>query len=246
MYCIASYIKSVYYHNASGFQVAGYIRCSRLIKRTPFDDGSETVAVMDIGPLNKKCKTAAPMPLTASNIAAASSSSGVFAVGAPASQQYAASLSILDMNGSAPACTGGNVEFSHDERHQGEVEEEFVCAIRPADASFPHTGGSQLFSSLLSTASIVAHDLDLRSNNPDFSFQQHGVFNPQISSQVHLPQSQSLPQSLPASYQPQITPQGSCPSQIYSSMSAILSAAPDIVKTELFLDGGRVLDDQPL
>ena len=238
MYCIALYIKSVYYHNASGFQVAGYIRCSRLIKRTPFDDGSETAAVMDIGPLNKKCKTAAPMPLTASNIAAASSSSGVFAVGAPSSQQYATSLSILDINGNAPLCNGGNVEFTHEERQQGEVEEEFVCAIRPADASFPNTGSSQLFSSLLSTASIVAHDLDLRSNNPDFPFQQHGIFNPQISSQIH--------QSLPQSYQPQITPIGSCPSQIYTSMSAILSAAPDIVKTELFLDGGRVLDDQPL
>ena len=44
------------------------------------------------------------------------------------------------------------------------VDEEYVCVIRPADASFPYVRGTRLFSSLLSTASMVAHDLELRSS----------------------------------------------------------------------------------
>jgi len=49
----------------------------------------------------------------------------------------------------------------HNNLNDGQ-DDEFICVIRPADASFPHShGGSQMFSSLLSTASMVAHDLEL-------------------------------------------------------------------------------------
>ena len=194
--------------------------------------------MVEIGPPNKKCKAAAPIPLTASNIAAASSSSGVFSVGGPAIQHYSASLSISSSSGTMPPSNGGGAEYTPEERQQGEAEEEYVCAIRPVDASFPHTGGSQLFSSLLSTASIVAHDLDLRSSNSDFPFQPHCTFSPPSSSQIN--------QSQPQSYQPKNAAPGSCPSHMYSSMSTILSAAPDIVNTDMYLESGSVLDVQPL
>ena len=65
--------------------------------------------------------------------------------------------------------------MSSDFRPHVDAEEEFVCAIRPADASFPHSRDSQLFSSLLSTASIVAHDLELRSGSLSNTHQSYDL-----------------------------------------------------------------------
>ena len=61
----------------------------------------------------------------------------------------------------ASSVESGSEVKSRRGQHQ---EEEFVCVIRPADASFPCARGSRLFSTLLSTASMVAHDLELRSS----------------------------------------------------------------------------------
>lgn len=55
--------------------------------------------------------------------------------------------------------TAGNEWYANKDE---QFEEEYICIIRPADASFPHSGGSQMFHSLLSTASMVAHDMELR------------------------------------------------------------------------------------
>jgi hypothetical protein len=130
--------------------MAGYIRCSRLVKRAPFDDGDiSPPAPIDVGPEKKKSKTSAILPLTA--------------------------LIISDS------------------------DEEFVCSIRPADVSFPHSKGS-LFSSLLSTVSIVANDLDRNvSNNPDHPLppQPHEYNYPLLHQQGNFP-----PQSY-ESYPPQ-------------------------------------------
>ena len=265
--------QSVCYHDASGFQVAGYIRCSRLIKRAPFDDGSESVAAADLGPANKKCKTTAQVPLTASNIAAASSSSGLYALGAPPTPQYSASLSVSH-NGSNGMV---GAEYPHEDRHQHiDAEEEFVCAIRPVDASFPHAGGSQLFSSLLSTASIVAHDLDLRSNNSDFPFQPsnsnplsnplplplNGNYDPQLQAQSQQSHSQHTQHTHSASYPPHdqprnphnphppqssYPPQGAYPSPMYAPLSGPLTAPlRNHVQVDKYLEGVGVQDDQPL
>lgn len=80
-----------------------------------------------------------------------------------------------------------------------DTDEEFVCSIRPADSSFPHTRGS-LFSSLLSTASKVANDLDLNiSNNLDQPLppQPHEYNYPLLQQRGNFP-----PQSYgPYSYQ---------------------------------------------
>ena len=159
--------QTVSYHDASGYQVTGYIRCSRLIKRAPFDD-TDSAAVVDVasGPSSKKCKTAIPIPLTASNVAAASSSSGVFSLGTRILQKYPP--------GSSPT-PGAGLDVYSDIRPHVDPEEEFVCAIRPADASFPHSRDSQLFSSLLSTASIVAHDLELRSGSLSNTHQSYDL-----------------------------------------------------------------------
>ena len=56
-------------------------------------------------------------------------------------------------------CVSHQDHFIH-RSHDGQ-DDEFICVIRPADASFPHIGGSHMFSSLLSTASMVAYDLEL-------------------------------------------------------------------------------------
>lgn len=117
---------------------------------------------MPVGPASKKSKVAMTVPLTASNVAVASSSSGQFSFGA-ANQQAPSAVH---------STQGTSADLSNEEQHQVDQEEEFVCAIRPADASFPHTRDSQLFSSLLSTASIVAHDLDSRPDNPSLQAQQ--------------------------------------------------------------------------
>jgi hypothetical protein len=131
--------------------MAGYIRCSRLVKRAPFDDGDiSPPAPIDVGPEKKKSKNSAIIPLTALNIAAASSSNGAYSLGGGS------------MN--------GNGDVQENKAIVSDTDEEYVCSIRPsdasfpADASFPHSRGS-LFSSLLSTASIVANTNV--SNNPD-------------------------------------------------------------------------------
>jgi hypothetical protein len=228
-------VQSVCYHDAGGFQVAGYIRCSRLIKRAPFDDG-DAAAVVDVaaGPATKKSKTAAPVPLTASNVAAASSSSGLFS---PAMQQYPP----------VPvSSSGAGPEFNHEDRHHVDTEEEFVCAIRPADASFPHSRDSQLFSSLLSTASIVAHDLELRSGSSEPPLQPYGL----NYSQPSVPSYE--PMAHPQSHQPIATshsnPQGSSyPYQTYGPLGNHTgSAATERGKSNSYLEGVGDLDDQPL
>ena len=236
--------------------------------------------------------TGATIPLTASNVAAASSSSGVFAIGGGVpqsqsqSQQYSTALSANSVNnvgggivnvggqggqggggqGGGQGGGGSGQEYTHEERHHIEAEEEFVCAIRPVDASFPHSGGSQLFSSLLSTASIVAHDLDLRSTNSEFPYQPHNSFPPPAACVF---ESQMQMQSTNYPHQPQETNHtqnhgsqnqnhGNHPLQMYSSMSSIsasatsLSIVPDRDRCQgqsngyTEADRDRVLDDQPL
>jgi hypothetical protein len=141
--------QSVCYHDANGFQVAGYVRCSRLIKRSTFDDSEIPVAV-DLGPPSKRVRTLSPVD-------ALSSAAGHQSCNIPINSLHDASSS----KPAIPAADAAHDFKSH--RHKPPQEEEFVCVIRPADASFPYVKGSRLFSSLLSTASMVAHDLELRS-----------------------------------------------------------------------------------
>lgn len=142
--------QSVCYHDANGFQVAGYVRCSRLIKRSTFDDSEMPIAV-DTGPAAKKVRILSPAD-------ALSSAASHLSCNIPINSCHDASSSRL----SIPA-TDAIHDFKS-QRYKPPQEEEFVCVIRPADASFPYVKGSRLFSSLLSTASMVAHDLELRSS----------------------------------------------------------------------------------
>ena len=111
--------------------------------------------------------------LTASNIAAAALMGPTFANGRDRTD---GSGGVGDCDGSsthnekkAPSTNSGHshhrlnsaVQKRGDDGKTSD-DEEFVCTIRPADASIPVTGGA--FSSLLSTASMVAHDLELRSS----------------------------------------------------------------------------------
>lgn len=142
--------QSVCYHDANGFQVAGYVRCSRLIKRSTFDDSEMSVAV-DVGPATKKVRIMSPTDASST----ASSHQ-------PCNTQINSCHDSLSSRHPIQAA-----ELTHDfksNRCKPHQEEEFVCVIRPADASFPYVKGSRLFSSLLSTASMVAHDLELRSS----------------------------------------------------------------------------------
>lgn len=189
--CVSS-VKSVCYHDASGFQVAGYIRCSRLVRRAAaaIDDnasvdanGSDSGTAP--GPPAKKSRTSNPPPdrahpsssmaLTALNIAAASLTDGTSSSsgsGLASSNGGGTSNSSLSSSNQDDKRKRDSSSSSHGASQRGgqshdsteSTEEEFVCVIRPADASFPMSGGSQMFSSLLSTASMVAHDLELRSS----------------------------------------------------------------------------------
>lgn len=232
--------QTVSYHDASGYQVTGYIRCSRLIKRAPFDD-TDSAAVVDVasGPSSKKCKTAMPIPLTASNVAAASSSSGVFSLGTGVLQKYPA--------GSSPT-PGTGLDVSSDFRQHIDPEEEFVCAIRPADSSFPHSRDSQLFSSLLSTASIVAHDLELRSgslNGTHQSYDQNCVPPTSLTYDSSINAHSLTQQSQPPSH---MNAQSACYHyQPFGSSKSLSSRNTSERRTSVaYLDEVGIAEDQPV
>ena len=145
--------QSVCYHDAYGFQVAGYVRCSRLIKRTSFDD-SEPSPVSDTIHPNKKSKTLPTSGTCIDHNLAISDD-----LYQPPSHSDSHSTSSAANNHTVEAMV--NRRISSDKSHS---DDEYVCVIRPADASFPYVRGTRLFSSLLSTASMVAHDLELRSS----------------------------------------------------------------------------------
>ena len=142
--------------------------------------------------------------------------------------------------------SGTGPEFNHEERHHVDAEEEFVCAIRPADASFPHSRDSQLFSSLLSTASIVAHDLELRSGCSEPPLQPYGLnysqpsvpsYEPTAHTQPHQPIASSHSHSQGSSY----------PYQTYGPLGNHAGlAASERAVTNPYLEGVENLDDQPL
>ena len=77
----------------------------------------------------------------------------------PHSYNDSHSTSSATKNHTVEAVAQRKIQF--DKSHS---DDEYVCVIRPADASFPYVRGTRLFSSLLSTASMVAHDLELRSS----------------------------------------------------------------------------------
>ena len=206
------------------------------------------MAVVDVpvGPATKKSKVAMTVPLTASNVAVASSSSGQFSFGAAAQQ--------------TPS-VGIGPDGTNEEHHPVDQEEEFVCAIRPADASFPHARDSQLFSSLLSTASIVAHDLDSRPDNPDLPAQQpYSVTYPPTSSLSHeASHATSLPQAsatASATDQSQTPPtlglrnQGASASNPYQQYGPLSSQAGVVARSragsDTYLGDVSNSEDQPL
>lgn len=145
--------QSVCYHDPHGFQVAGYVRCSRLIKRATYDDSEPPI--VDLGPPSKKSKAA---PYQAEQAIVSPNELGL-----PFFQNGTLQASSrASLNG--PSHCHDPVPESKHHIDKSFIEEEYVCVIRPADASFPYVRGNRLFSSLLSTASMVAHDLELRSS----------------------------------------------------------------------------------
>lgn len=133
--------------------MAGYVRCSRLIKRSPFDD-AESSPPSDTIHQSKKSKTSLVSETHSDHILAIQD--GVCPH--PSHSDLLNTSSRVDNNILEVTV---DRKIQHDKTH---VEEEYVCVIRPADASFPYVKGTRLFSSLLSTASMVAHDLELRSS----------------------------------------------------------------------------------
>ena len=141
-------MQSVCYHDAHGFQVAGYVRCSRLIKRTSYED-VDVGPTSHTGPPSKKSKS--DHGVTGSNQQHQSNSDND-------------SHNTVSRSNHNSDCGGDTSPENRRHNSKKHVEEEYVCVIRPADASFPDVRGNRLFSSLLSTASMVAHDLELRSS----------------------------------------------------------------------------------
>jgi hypothetical protein len=110
------------------------------LKSAPFDDEDASPLVpIDIGPEKKKAKTSATISSTAFNNAGASSSS----------------------NGVSSFKRGKTNADGDVQENKAIVSEEYVCSIRSADASLPHSRGSLLSSSSLSTTSSSSDDLEL-------------------------------------------------------------------------------------
>lgn len=156
------------FHDASGYPAIGYLRCAKVIRRAPLDDCMNE-SIND-GPPPKKNKKSEDghNSATESNCSRRMATTSVDATLATA----AILQSLHSMNGnlwSNSEKANRNASSVEDGSCQNGVldePDEFVCVIRPADASIPQGSvGFQAYSSTLSTASMVEHDREHVSND---------------------------------------------------------------------------------
>lgn len=137
-------VKEVYYHDSTGFPVSGFMRCTRLVRKSPLskrenDDHSESESEKGQQKRSRKESTSGESATSKEN---STSSTG---------SKTSRSGSLADYE------TGNRCQDACDDHE--EREDEFVCVIRPASVSSPY-GLYNLH--LLSAASMVAHDSQQR------------------------------------------------------------------------------------
>jgi hypothetical protein len=175
---ILCYIQYVCYNDANGFQVVGYLRCARLFRRAPYDENAADAADLCPPPAKKGKRNDDPkIQLTAASLAEVSQNSHGGCNHGPSTSSSsqregfmstAGGRSIGDSEDASKMRTFSSLSSSSQQHTPPSEEEEFVCSIRPADASVPSGSGGQSFNTLLSTASMVAHDRGLlRSSRGD-------------------------------------------------------------------------------
>lgn len=98
------------------------------------------------GPLAKRGKTAPQSSNSNYLSSSASSSSGIFPLGASTHQP--------------PTSTSSSSEFIREEKYRVDHDEEYVCVIRPSEETLMQPKGSQMFSSLLFTVSNITNNLE--------------------------------------------------------------------------------------
>jgi len=146
-------VREIYYHNASGFPVSGYMRCSKIISHpyeieNPNENQSESAVE---GPSLKKNRSRSP---TASKNSL--NSLADVAIAAAAAAESAAEDSKAFITTSILSKDEDDLVVYPQKVH----EDEFICVIRPA-ATFENNDS---LGTGLSKASMVAHDLGHRSH----------------------------------------------------------------------------------
>lgn len=166
-----SHVKEVFYQDATGFPVVGYMRCSRLVRTvtTPdvpddeskdheqSDDGSAADAVMSLKKM--KSETGDDHGSHQSDETLEKHSSSGSAGSGSSNDRTTSSSNAQTSNDSLYSIHGAKMDI--DPECEGE---EFVCVVRPASASSPHHLNNL---HLLSAASMVAHDSQQRGKSKE-------------------------------------------------------------------------------
>jgi len=178
-------VREVFYHDISGYPVAGYLRCSKVIRKNPEELGN--LGEMDVhepivqGPLKKSKRSQNDphyrndaledddMDESTGSALLTSLSQGCH----PSLADFSSSTGyrykeadVGDGNASYAGVKRGNTASRDlNSLHCTGFEdgEEIVCVIRPADVAFPQSLQQIQLLSPLSTASMVAHEREFRS-----------------------------------------------------------------------------------
>jgi hypothetical protein len=178
------YIQEVCFHDSNGYPTIGYIRCSKVFRRPNFEDLQESgdvsetnpqTGLTNIGPACKKIRKnvevvdgiASMSAGVPNNITGMPPESDAALAGALALQSLQKSMAISSGKTSGGTSFNSGLSDANTSEDSNKMdqqlqvaedqEEEFVCVLRPADASIPQ-GSSVVFQTYLSTASMVEHD----------------------------------------------------------------------------------------
>jgi len=166
-------VREIYYHNANGFPVSGYMRCSKIITHPyEIENANESHSESAVeGPLLKKNRSRSPNG-SRSNL----SSLADVAIAAAAAESAAEDSKIMFIS----MRNKGSKDENDSPYPQKIQEDEFICVIRPTETMFEN---NDTLGTGLSKASMVAHDLghprktDDRPRSPSGSTNSNGSFS---------------------------------------------------------------------
>lgn len=212
--------KEVYFHDAFGHPLVGYLRCSKVFRRTTLQELQHAESAEDINRESNSISSSVPPPpskkvrLSKGSSSTTSQSNEQFAedwnlanfkiltdcVSSLTGEETSAAIltTSVSNNANSPfeqsmnyaesksaitveSFSSKETETKNDQpqspnktntdsanQSSSSDDDEYICVIRTSEDCFiPHTTPSSnlfMFSSILSTASVVAHDLGLRSN----------------------------------------------------------------------------------
>jgi len=179
-----SLVREVFYHDMSGYPVAGYLRCAKVVRKNPDELGNvdmEPEAVTS--KKNKKNDSSATQyrsngsPLEEDDLDESTGSALLtslsqgchpslvdFRIGTGYQYKEEGAEGIMQYAGAKrpnPGCPNNGIPSGL----PSDEGEEVVCVIRPADMAFPQGGHHTQVLSPLSAASMVAHEREHRAGN---------------------------------------------------------------------------------